>query len=144
MENDRGEKADGVTMMETEKRGSSLKRKIRSRKGDSIAEVLIALLISSLALVMLASMISSSGRMITTSQSVMEKYYAASSVMNNLNGETVPSEAGAVITGKGIFTIEISPAVEGSPTEKKEYPVAYAENQNFAQKPVTAFRKASS
>ena len=120
MENDRGEKADGVTMMETEKRGSSLKRKIRSRKGDSIAEVLIALLISSLALVMLASMISSSGRMITTSQSVMEKYYAASSVMNNLNGETVPSEAGAVITGKGIVTIEISPAVEGSPTEKKE------------------------
>ena len=43
-------------------------------RGDSIAEVLVALLISSLSLVMLATMISSASKMILTSKDKMNNY----------------------------------------------------------------------
>ena len=56
----------------------AIKRKINSRRGDSIAEVLIALLISSLALVMLASMITSSANMINSSKKKLNAYYEES------------------------------------------------------------------
>ena len=52
-------------------------RKVKSRAGETIAEVLVALLISSVALVMLASMIASTTNMVTQSKSKMEAYYAA-------------------------------------------------------------------
>ena len=61
-----------------------LRGKLRSRRGDSIAEVLIALLISSVALVMLASMISTSVRMITASRKALEDYYAKSNELSVL------------------------------------------------------------
>ena len=70
-------------------------RKLQSKAGDSIAEVLIALLISSLALVMLASMISSSANMITKSKSNMDDYYLK---MNNLNDLASSSNATVDIT----------------------------------------------
>ena len=53
-----------------------IKKKLLSNQGDSIAEVLIALLISSLALVMLASMITSSSRMIISSKTKLTDYYS--------------------------------------------------------------------
>ena len=55
-----------------------IRGKLSSKKGDSIAEVLIALLISSLALVMLASMINSSANMIISSKKKMNSYYSES------------------------------------------------------------------
>ncbi len=58
--------------------GNRIRKKLRNQKGDSIAEVLIALLISALALVMLASMITSSANMITNSKDRMNAYYAES------------------------------------------------------------------
>ncbi len=58
---------------------TALKKKIGSQAGDSIAEVLVALLISSLALVMLASMITSSSKIITASKTKMQDYYSESS-----------------------------------------------------------------
>ena len=49
--------------------------KLRSERGDSLAEVLIALLISAVALVMLATMISTSSSMTRESKKTMDKYY---------------------------------------------------------------------
>ena len=49
--------------------------KIRSQSGESIGETLVALLISSLALVMLAGAVSSASNIITRSNQVMSDYY---------------------------------------------------------------------
>ena len=56
-------------------------RKLRGRAGDSIAEVLVALLISAVALVMLASMISASSRIIQRSRNSLEAYYDQNNVL---------------------------------------------------------------
>ena len=53
-----------------------IKRKLISRLGESIAEVLIAMLIIELALLMAVSMIASAGKMITKSEKAFEMYYA--------------------------------------------------------------------
>lgn len=52
-----------------------LSSKLKSTAGESIAEVLIALLIAALALTMLASVISTSARIITSSKAAMNTYY---------------------------------------------------------------------
>ena len=52
-----------------------LSSKLKSTAGESIAEVLIALLIAALALTMLASVISTSARIITSSKAAMNAYY---------------------------------------------------------------------
>ncbi len=49
--------------------------KLKSTAGESIAEVLIALLIAALALTMLASVISTSAKIITNSKTAMNAYY---------------------------------------------------------------------
>jgi hypothetical protein len=49
--------------------------KLKNKSGETIAEVLVALLVSSLGLVMLASMINASTNIIAKSRSLMEEYY---------------------------------------------------------------------
>lgn len=53
-----------------------IRGKLRSRAGESIAETLVALLISALALVMLAGVISASTRIVTSSREKLNKYYS--------------------------------------------------------------------
>lgn len=62
-------------------------KKICSNAGDSIAEVLIALLIAALALVMLASMITASANMITRSKTYMNTYYTNCNTLNSGPGD---------------------------------------------------------
>jgi hypothetical protein len=52
--------------------------KLKGNAGESLAEVLISLLIAALALTMLASVISTSARIITKSKAMMKDYYDAS------------------------------------------------------------------
>ncbi len=59
-----------------------VKQKLKSDAGESLGEVLIALLIAALALTMLASVISTSARMISQSKEKLEKYYAANEELN--------------------------------------------------------------
>ena len=59
-------------------------KKLKSQAGESISEVLIALLISSLALVMLASMISATNNIVSKSKSTMEDYYACNEDLERL------------------------------------------------------------
>ncbi len=71
------------------KRFSAAGKRLREQKGESIAEVLVALLISAVALVMLASMINASARLVTDSRKKMAKYYAA----NEFLTKQVPVES---------------------------------------------------
>lgn len=67
--------------------------KIQNQIGESISEVLIALLISSIALVMLASMISATNSMVGKSKSKMEEYYS-----QNENLEQISAAHGSAST----------------------------------------------
>ena len=61
-----------VTVSKTENPSSIFKN--RAIAGESIGEVLVATLISSLGLLMLALMISTASKMVTSSRSVMDNY----------------------------------------------------------------------
>ena len=80
-----------------------LKEKLNSRKGESIGEVLVALLISALALVMLASMITASTRMIQSSRDKLNEYYLANNTLTDRpetgsgSGTVTIKEGGAVV-----------------------------------------------
>ena len=73
-----------------------VKQKLKSDAGESLGEVLIALLIAALALTMLASVISTSARMISQSKEKLEKYYAAN---EELNTRTRDSSKNLTTTG---------------------------------------------
>ncbi len=64
----------------------SAAKKIRSERGESLAEVLVAILFSALALVLLASMITTSTRIISASRDRMNSYYAQNAA---LSGQSV-------------------------------------------------------
>lgn len=84
-----------------------IRKKLHSSSGESIAETLIALLISSLALVMLASMISSTSNMLSQSKIAMNKYYteinklAEQSDSRTDGSEVVVTDGTAVIKDEG-------------------------------------------
>ena len=61
-------------------------KKLSSTKGESITETLVALLISSLALVMLAGAISAASNMVTKTKQKLTDYYAANEVVVNMDG----------------------------------------------------------
>ena len=87
---------------------ASFGKKIKGRSGDSLAEVLIALLISAVALVMLASMITSSTSMIDSSKKKMNSYYDAAGSLAELSGSGVNGTV--TITGGGLsesFSVDI-------------------------------------
>lgn len=63
--------------------------KVKSSVGETISEVLIALLISSVGLIMLAGMISASGNVISRSRTVLENYYSNRVTASSVEGATV-------------------------------------------------------
>lgn len=101
-------------------------KRLHSRKGESIAETLIALLISSLALVMLAGAISTAGNLIRISETTMENYYSG------LNALGSPNTSGLSIEmndkdGHVYLNTEGTASVE------------YAVNTGFPNRPVIAY-----
>ncbi len=96
------------------KKMNTLHKKLCSQSGESIGETLIALLISSVALMMLASMISSTVSLVTKSETKMNTYYEENTKLEN-PGSGEP------------MTITIS---DGADTEVKES-VAYMKNNTF-------------
>ena len=91
--------------------------KLQNNRGDSIAEVLVALLISALALVMLASMITSSSKMILSSKTKMNAYYSESS------NYASPSADGGQVT----ITVDID---KGEDNPVKECGINYYKTSN--------------
>lgn len=99
-----------------------LKHKLFNNTGETIAETLVALLISALALVMLAGAISSTAKMITTSDKKMGEYYSKDATLVSQNGA---DNLTVSITGTD---------VRESRTAK------YAINDAFASKVVVAYK----
>ena len=103
----------------------SIRKKLSGNQGDSIAEVLIALLISSLALVMLASMITSSSKMIISSKTKMEEYYSSSGALASPATSASPAPVGSKVAF-GLYG------------QETEYDVKYVEDPAFS---VISFQK---
>lgn len=70
----------------------SMIEKLKKHTGETIAEVLIALLISTIGLLMLATMISSSGNSISRSRTLLENYYSASTETSETAQVTVKNK----------------------------------------------------
>ena len=65
-------------------------RRLRSRAGESLTEVLVALLVSALGLMLLAGMINASSNMVIRSKDVISSYVGAETSMieKQVGGET--------------------------------------------------------
>ena len=114
--------------------------KLNSQDGESIGEVLVALLISSLALVMLASMITATTRIVTRSKKWTNNYVSASNVL---------IDQGSSNPGTGAVSLKVK--VDGVDTviklvddANKSIPVYYYTNSTISSTPVTVYRKTPS
>lgn len=88
-------------------------RKIRQQSGETIAETLVALLISSIALMMLASMISATANLVTKSETKMGEYYTENAKLEN--SETSAKTLTISITSEGEDGIRLNMTVEDVP-----------------------------
>lgn len=80
--------------------------KLKSRGGETLAEVLVALLVAALALTLFASMVSASFNMITQSRSTLETYYEDGTFANpNTDEATVKITAGTDSSTVASYTV---------------------------------------
>ena len=110
-------------------------RKLRSSRGESIGEVLIAVLIAALALLMLAEMIASSTRLITQSKAKMSAYYDANNALTEQAGD-------GTLTGSVTLADESNTAVKlenGAASQA----VTYYVNETSGSVPVVSYSKGS-
>lgn len=102
---------------------------ITSQNGESIAETLIALLISSLALVMLAGAITTTTRIVLRSQEKTESYYEE-------NNKMVDKDS-SVSSGSGDLTLKYQS--EPSRTIETYKDVPYYYHEVFEGKEIVAY-----
>lgn len=77
-----------------------LKNKLKSKKGETITETLVSVLIAAAAMILFASMITSSQRILQKSESIMDAYYAGETKMEAAMADgatTGRSKTGAAI-----------------------------------------------
>lgn len=76
----------------------TIRKKLKSTSGESIAETLVAVLISAFALLMLAGTINTASNLITKGQESMETYYEESNELaeadNSSKNYTIVSNTG--------------------------------------------------
>lgn len=75
-------------------------RRLKNGRGETITEVLVALLVSALALTMLAAMVAASTRMVNESRNKIDEYYQAGNGMAALSGSAAGTGR-AALTGEG-------------------------------------------
>ena len=88
-------------------------RKLKSRMGETLAEVLIALLISAIGMLMLATMIMSSSNSIERSRKALETYYSSVTESGSTSlTATVTLKIGADTTKYPKYEISVNPATK--------------------------------
>lgn len=117
---------------------SLINRKISNQRGETIAETLVALLISAVALVMLASMISSSSSMITRARNRLSVYYEKTDKMNRKATED-NSEYVSDFSNLSVQDQDQS-ASEKIVFKDSKIKVEYYGNKVFSKTPVVTYR----
>lgn len=88
-----------------------LKNKLKSKKGETITEALVSVLIAAAAMILFASMITSSQRILQKSESIMNAYYAGEAEM-----EAAMAVSGT--TGKSTIGVAMAADTEGADEAK--------------------------
>jgi hypothetical protein len=112
----------------------TIRKKLKNNRGESISEVLIALLISSLGIALLAVMIASSIRIIDTGRKTIERYVDEGNALvvrgsSDLHGTFVLTDSS---DDDRLLTKESTQA---------DIPVLYYKNDVIARTPVIAYRE---
>jgi len=116
-------------MMQDEKK--SVLKKLNSRKGETISETLVALLISSLALTMLAGAITESANLVEKGRKKMDDYYTA----NESDADVIR------MTGAGeAASVTIEDAAESDKLAAQSYEIVYYVNDEFDRTPVISYK----
>ena len=76
-------------------------RKLKSNSGESIAETLVAVLISAFALLMLAGTVNTASNLITKSQAALQTYYSNTNDLATHDNKLKVSDFSVKITGDG-------------------------------------------
>lgn len=84
-----------------------LRNKLKSKKGETITETLVSVLIAAAAMILFASMITSSQRILQKSESIMNDYYAGEAEM-----EAAMAVSGT--TGKSTTGVAMAADTEGA------------------------------
>lgn len=104
--------------------GTRLKKRLKSESGESIAEVLVALLIAAIALMMLATMISSTVSIVNKSKIKMDEYYNNNIVLElQSNPKETPT-----------LTIQSDPSTPSAERVQETPTVELYENATFKKK----------
>ena len=106
--------------------------KLKSAAGESLAEVLIALLIAAMAMAMLATAISSTARIVTRSKSTMANYY-------NENNKLDAASSG----GSGITIVFDGVQLTDEPSAGSTFSVYAFQNASSTKVPVISYKLSS-
>ena len=109
-------------------------QKLRSRAGESIAEVLIALLISALALTILASMITASKNALERSKKKMDDYNSKNARLVNQSNNDGSGSVNIKINGAGGVS-----SIWDFTGKNATASVYYYVNPEFSSNPVVAY-----
>lgn len=87
-----------------------MREKLKNKKGETLVETLIAVLVCCLAMAALSSIMASAGNMMSTAEKRYEAYYARNSVLSNPEGES--GTAGTVTVTSAGTPLKLSPEEE--------------------------------
>lgn len=116
-------------------------KKLKSAVGESLAEVLIALLIAALAMVMLATAISSTARIVTRSKATMKNYYDGNNALDAYvsAGENITEVTDVTISFDGVRLTD----PEGTDVDSQTFSVLAFENKKSPKVPVISYKLSS-
>ena len=121
-----------------------LKRKLRSRAGESIAEVLVALLIAALAMATLAGMIGATYSMVEKSKTTMKSYVDANNgLVTQDSGGTDGKATLSITVGEGSTQTSTPVKISEGDADDKTISVVYFSNSQISGKTVISYEKGS-
>lgn len=120
-------------MKDKEPEGMKRLRKLKERKGESVAEALVSLVIASLGMVLLAGMITASVNLITESRDTISDYVTADNRLETREGSALSGTASVKDdTGREMRL------TDGDASS--QIPVYYYSNTEIGSTPVISYR----
>ena len=120
-----------------------MKSRLRSKKGESIAEVLVAVLLSAIGLTMLATMISATSKMVIRSRNLTKEYVEQNNQL--VEKADTSTRTGSVQVRRVDSTSPDGTPIKlyGVPTANEDYsiPVKYYVNSRVGNVEVTSYKK---
>ena len=119
---------------------TALKAKLKSNAGESIGEVLVALLIAALALTMLASVIFTSSRLINESKTKLGEYYEANQDLEKRTGGDTEELTVSTAGEGGSETVYLLPKELLPDASQTWLTVDCSTNDKIASRTVSSYR----